>query len=70
MRVLYQDYLVPLGRMLFVEKEGNIKREQLVVEATGPCEIMEKDDCFVIRNADCCKNIMVTVKVREDGGLG
>lgn len=56
--------MVPLARMLFIEKEG-LTRDQLVVEATGPYSIQEKEDCFVLRNDDCCKAILVTVKAKE-----
>lgn len=64
MRVIMENKLVPLARMLFIEKE-NLSREQLVIEASGPYSLEEKEDCFVLRNADCCKAIMVTVKAME-----
>lgn len=63
MTTLVANKTVPLGRMLFVEKEG-YTREQLEIEASGPYTLDEKEDCFVIRNADCCKAIMVTVKIK------
>ncbi|WP_104372562.1 hypothetical protein [Desulfocucumis palustris] len=65
MAVLASSKTVPLGRMLFVEKQG-YSRERLVIEASGPYSITENEQCFVIRNEDCCKAIVVTV--RADGG--
>jgi hypothetical protein len=62
--VLADNKTVPLGRMLFVEKQSYTK-EQLLIEASGPYNVIEKDDCFVIRNIDCCRAISVTVKVTE-----
>ncbi|KJS11239.1 MAG: hypothetical protein VR67_14960 [Peptococcaceae bacterium BRH_c8a] len=61
MKTIIEKKVVPLARMMFIEKEG-LTREQLVIEATGPYSLEEKDDCFVVRNDDCCKSIMVTVK--------
>lgn len=63
MVTLAENKSVPLARMLFVEKQGYTK-DQLVIESSGPYTLTENENCFVIRNADCCKAILVTVKAR------
>jgi len=65
MKTLFENKMVPLSRMLFVEK-NDLNIEQLVIEATGPYSLYEREDCFVIRNDDCCKAILVTVKIKEN----
>ncbi|MTI82936.1 MAG: hypothetical protein FH756_03345 [Firmicutes bacterium] len=65
MTVLAKNKTLSLGRMLFIDKES-YQKEQLEVDSTGPYKLEEKDDCFVIQNMDCCKSIMVTVKVKGD----
>ena len=62
MVTLVTNKQVPLGRMLFVPKK-NYRLDQLEVEASGPYRLGEKEDCFVVQNMDCCKAILVTVKV-------
>lgn len=64
MVTLAKNKTLSLGRMLFVEK-GAYTKDQLEIESTGPYKLEEKDDCFVVQNMDCCKSIMVTVKVQE-----
>lgn len=64
MKILAKNKTVPLGRMLFVDK-GSYTKDQLEVESTGPYKLEEKENCFVIQNIDCCKAIMVTVKVKD-----
>ena len=56
---------IPIGRMLFVPKDGNITKEDLVIEANGQYQLMEKPDCFVIKNAECCRTILVKVKTKD-----
>lgn len=63
MTTLAANKTVPLGRMLFVDKQG-LTKEQLLIEASGPYTLAENEECFVIRNADCCKAILVTVKAK------
>ena len=62
--ILAEHKIIALGRMLFVPK-GQYSKEQLVIEATGPYQVSEKDDCFVIQNQDCCKSIIVTVQAQD-----
>jgi hypothetical protein len=56
---------LPIGRMMFVPKDGNIKVEDLEVEANGQYQIIEKPDCFVIKNAECCRSILVKVRTKD-----
>ncbi|MDH7480234.1 MAG: hypothetical protein QHH02_09505 [Syntrophomonadaceae bacterium] len=53
---------IPLNRMLFIPKDGNLKLEDLVIETEGPYQLFERGDCFVVKNDDCCRSINVTVK--------
>ncbi|MFA5182388.1 MAG: hypothetical protein WC405_13790 [Syntrophales bacterium] len=56
---------IPIGRMLFIPKDGNLTKNDLEIEANGQYQLMEKPDCFVVKNAECCRSIMVTVKTKE-----
>ncbi|MCL6634311.1 MAG: hypothetical protein K6T29_00870 [Peptococcaceae bacterium] len=64
MTVLAENKIVALDRTLFVEKK-NYTREQIEIEASGPYSLAENDQCFLIKNMDCCKPIMVTVKAKK-----
>lgn len=64
MAILAENKTVSLGRMLFVEKQ-NHTREQIEVEASGSYALTENDQCFMIKNTDCCRPITVTVKTKE-----
>lgn len=64
MTILADNKMVALGRTLFVEKQ-NFTKEQIEIEASGAYALTENDQCFMIKNTDCCKPIMVTVKVKE-----
>ncbi len=56
---------IPIGRMLFIPKDGTLTKDDLEIEATGQYQFMEKPDCFVVKNAECCRSISVKVKTRE-----
>jgi hypothetical protein len=63
---LAANKVVPLARMLYVPKQG-FRREQLVIEASGPYALHENEEHFVIQNKDCCRAILVTVRARPEG---
>ena len=65
MELLVKNKIIPLARMLFIEKQ-DYSKEQLIIEANGPYTLEENQDCFVLRNADCCKAIMVTVRATKE----
>lgn len=56
---------IPLGRMMLISKTGNLTKEDLVIEANGQYQLMEKPDCFVIKNAECCRSILVKVMTKD-----
>lgn len=58
---------IPIGRMLFVPKEGSITKDNLMIEANGRYQIAERADCFIIKNIECCKSIMVKVMTKDGG---
>lgn len=64
MELLVKNKIIPLARVLFFEKQG-YNKEQLIIEASGPYSLEENQECFVLRNMDCCKAIMVTVSVKN-----
>ncbi|MGB9804508.1 hypothetical protein [Desulfofundulus sp.] len=65
MITLTSNQMIALGRMLFIPR-GNLRKEQLKIEASGPYRLLEKDEYFIIQNMDCCKAIMVTVRAETD----
>lgn len=56
---------IPLGRMMLVPKNGNLTKEDLIIEANGLYQLMEKPDCFVIKNTECCRSILVKVMIKD-----
>ncbi len=56
---------VPIGRMLFIPREGGLKREDLKIEANGQYSLIERPDCFVVKNTECCRSILVKVFRKE-----
>lgn len=64
MAALAENKIIALGRMMFVPKRS-LRMEQILVEASGPYELSENENCFIIQNKDCCKSILVTIKIKE-----
>ena len=56
---------IPLGRMMLIAKDGTLTKEDLVIEANGQYQLLEKPDCFVIKNAECCRSILVKVMTKD-----
>jgi len=56
---------IPLGRMMLIAKDGILTKEDLVIEANGQYQLLEKPDCFVIKNAECCRSILVKVMTKD-----
>lgn len=56
---------IPIGRMLFIPREGDLKREDLEIEANGQYSLIERPDCFVVKNTECCRSILVKVFRKE-----
>ncbi len=52
---------IPIGRMLFIPREGNLKKEDLEIESNGQYSLIERPDCFVVKNGECCRSILVKV---------
>lgn len=65
MKVLAKNRILSPGRVLFVDKKTCAK-DQLEIESTGSYRVEENENCYLIKNTDCCRNIMVTVKVRNE----
>jgi hypothetical protein len=62
---ILKEGAIPIGRMLFIPKDGTLSKNDLEIESTGQYQFMERPDCFVVKNAECCRSIMVTVKTKE-----
>jgi hypothetical protein len=56
---------IPLGRMMLVPKNGNLTKDDLIIEANGLYQLLEKPDCFVIKNTECCRSILVKVMTKD-----
>lgn len=57
---------IAIGRMMLVPKSGNLTKENLIIEANGLYQLLEKPDCFVIKNTECCRSILVKVMTKEE----
>ncbi|MGV8079588.1 MAG: hypothetical protein AB2L22_05975 [Syntrophales bacterium] len=56
---------IPIGRMLFIPREGDLKKEDLEIESNGQYSLIERPDCFVVKNGECCRSILVKVSRKE-----
>ncbi len=56
---------IPIGRMMLVSKDGKLTKDDLVIEANGQYQLLEKPDCFVIKNGECCRSILVKVSTKD-----
>jgi hypothetical protein len=62
---LLKEAAVPIGRVMFIPKEGGLTKDRLEIEANGQYQIIERPDRFEIKNAECCRSILVKVKTKE-----
>ncbi len=62
---MMKKVVIPLGRPLFIPKDGTISKDDLIIESSGDYVLMEKPDCFIIKNDECCRSIQVTIKTKE-----
>ena len=56
---------IPIGRTMFIPKEGSLTKDGLEVEANGQYQIVERPDRFEIKNTECCRSIVIKVRTRE-----
>jgi hypothetical protein len=62
---LLKEAAIPIGRMVFIPKASGMTKDSLEVEANGQYQIIERPDHFEIKNAECCRSILVKVKTKE-----
>ena len=56
---------IPIGRFMIVPKQDGLAKDDLVIEANGQYAIQERPDAFIIKNAECCRSILVKVMKKE-----
>ncbi len=59
---IIKEAIIPLGRPLFIPKDGNLTKEDIIVESSGDYLLMERPDHFIVKNDECCRSIQVIVK--------
>jgi len=62
---LLKEGAIPIGRTMFIPKEGGLTKDNLEVESNGQYQIVERPDRFEIKNAECCRSILIKVKTKE-----
>ena len=62
---LLKEGAIPIGRIMFILKEGGLTKDSLEVESNGQYQIIERPDRFEIKNAECCRTILVKVRTKE-----
>ena len=62
---LLKEAGIPIGRMLFIPRQEGLSKDDLVIESNGQYQLSEMPDRFVIKNAECCRSILVKVKTKE-----
>jgi hypothetical protein len=56
---------IPIGRFMIVDKKGGLTKDYLIIEANGQYQVTERPEAFIIKNAECCRSIMVKVMKKE-----
>lgn len=62
---LLKEGTIPIGRTMFIPKTGSLTKDGLDVESNGQYQIVERPDRFEIKNAECCRSILIKVKTKE-----
>ena len=62
---LLKEGTIPIGRTMFIPKGGSLTKDSLEVESNGQFQIVERPDRFEIKNAECCRSILIKVKTKE-----
>ncbi len=62
---IIKEAVIPLGRPLFIPKEGNLSKEDLIIESSGDYLLMERPDHFIVKNDECCRSIQVIIKTSD-----
>lgn len=65
MAIIKQSVVIPLGRPLYIQKDG-MTRDDLEIESSGDFLLQERPDHFIIKNDECCRSIQVTVRRKEN----
>lgn len=65
MAILKDSVIIPLNRQLFLKKEGNLTKEDIIVETDGDYILFEKGEHIIVKNNDCCRGIKVTIKTKD-----
>ncbi|MDQ5986500.1 MAG: hypothetical protein CSYNP_02230 [Syntrophus sp. SKADARSKE-3] len=65
MATILKEAVLPLGRPLYIPKEGNMTIDDLLIETNGAYKVYDKPDYFVVKNDECCRSIAVTVSRKD-----
>jgi hypothetical protein len=70
MSVLKKDVTIPLYRQYFLPKEGelaNATKDDLEIDLLEgrSYKVIERPDCFIIKNDCMCKSIRVSIKTKD-----
>ena len=60
-----KEGMIPIGRTMFITKEGRLTKDSLEIESNGQYQIVERPDRFEIKNTECCRSILIKVKTKE-----
>lgn len=63
--VVLKEAGIPIGRFVIIDKKDGLTKDDLIIEANGQYAIQERPDAFIIKNAECCRSIMVKVMKKE-----
>jgi len=56
---------IPIGRFMIVDKKDGLTKDDLIIEANGQYQVTERPEAFIIKNAECCRSIMVKVMKKD-----
>ncbi len=62
---LLKEAAIPIGRTVFIPKDGKVTKDNLQIEANGQYQLVERPDRFEIKNGECCRSILIKVMTKE-----
>jgi len=62
---ILKEAIIPLGRPLFIPKDGDLRKEDIIIESSGDYLLMERPDHFIVKNDECCRSIRVIIKTAD-----
>ena len=65
---LLKEGVVPIGRTMFIPKEGGLTKDSLEIESNGQYQIVEKPDRFEIKTLNAAEASLSRSRQKNNSG--